>query len=162
MHASTVYYIYINMVLYKSTFLLQLGNRFRLCTEFHMRATSPNGHQPLLFPCFGPSWGIGSPLRWSAVFGPKPLVPLLQSLHLTLSLVTFLPGSLSLLFPSSGSQERLMDGPCLWSRCHHSDQSNLGHRDLLPGARSSVYFTLSAEGATRSLLVLFACTYMVT
>lgn len=38
---------------------------------------------------------------------------LLQPLYLSLRPVTFPPGSLSPLFPSSGSQERLMDGACL-------------------------------------------------
>lgn len=43
--------------------------------------------------------GAGSPLLWSAVFGPRPLVRLLQLLQLSERLVTFPPGSRSPLIP---------------------------------------------------------------
>lgn len=67
--------------------------------------------------------GLWSRLHWSH--------------HLTLVHVTFLhSGPRFPLLSSDGVQEILMDWSCLWSFCHRCDQSNPGHCDLLPAARS--------------------------
>lgn len=86
------------------------------------------------------SWAVHSPLlRWAG-FGPRSLSRSL--LRLLLCLMTHSPGSLCVLFPASGSREKLMDGPCLWSCCRKKDQSSLGHCELLLGIGLSASFKL--------------------
>lgn len=52
-----------------------------------------------LFASFGPFWAIGTPFLWSAEFGPRPVVPILQPLCLSLFLMTHSLGSLPALLP---------------------------------------------------------------
>lgn len=67
--------------------------------------------------------GLWSRLHWSH--------------HHTLVHVTFLHWRPRFpLLSSDGVQEILMDWSCLWSFCHRCDQSNPGHCDLPPAARS--------------------------
>lgn len=79
-----------------------------------------------LFASFGPFWAIGAPFLWSAEFGPRPVVPILQTLCLSLFLMTHSLGSLPASYPPSGSQEKLMDGPHLWSCCNQQGSIKTG------------------------------------
>lgn len=112
----------------------------------------------IILSLFWPIQDYWPTLPWSAMFGPRPPPPSPSQGPSTSHCAWwhFCLALLSLLVPSSSSLERLMDGACLWSCCHHSDQSNLGHWDLLLAARSSACFTLLTEGATPSWFALTA------